>query len=293
MGGIPSLMNNGSVHARGSDEPGEAEWRKLAAERAGAQASTPDTEAGRSGIDETPKSPGTARQTLDLRAINSRLEELTDRSVWETQQSLQDWLKKKEAGQNPGEFRLTEFGATIYRTPGGNLQAPAEQKGTASAVKMDLTAGMPTGGRADAYFHTHPITALDERSGHSFSLKDIAEFTSAPGINAFVVQSKNKDGTINQQFALLRTAQTQDFFNLPSDQQRRILEAYNLRKGHLMYKLGKTEGEATRIADSELAKYSGLNLVYYEGKGGILERVEPEDPLAPAFWSEHLSPRSK
>jgi hypothetical protein len=300
MGRVPVSTDNASGDAPRSNGNGEhglgealSQWRIRLAERSEAQASAEPTEAARSGIDKLPASRDTAPQKLDLRPVDPRFKYLTDRSAWETQQKLQAWLKEKQAGRPVADFTVTEYGGGIYRTSDGKLQLPAEQETSETGLRVDITAGRPAGGRAEAYFHAHPITALDETSGQSFSGQDIVTFTHNPELNAFVVQSKNNDGTINQQFALMRTSETPDYFNLSSDQRERIASAYYLRMNNLESRQGKTEGEASRIAASELAKYSGLNLVYYEGKGGILERVEPEDPAAQAFWDAHIKPPSK
>jgi len=66
---------------------------------------------------------------------------------------------------------------------------------------------------------------------------------------------------------------------------RQLNDRYLDRVSGLMRERGMSTGEASQIAASGMAKY-GTQMVYYEGKDGVLERGDRELPDAKSFWEQ-------
>jgi hypothetical protein len=134
----------------------------------------------------------------------------------------------------------------------------------------------PEGCKLVAFFHYHPVLNLNDEHGYTFSGTDFFTFADKKELNAFVVQSKN-----GEQYALLRTVDTPS--SIEGKQFEKLYGRYLLRVGKLQFQKGMPYSKALQITASEMAKY-GTKMAYYEGRDGVLEWFDREEPDARGYW---------
>ncbi len=178
----------------------------------------------------------------------------------------------------PAQVNLTKFDNAFARQwnnsfPNGAAQEQAstlvsDKKGNLSLVnRVSGTTGhaVPNLSVSDDLqvlgpFHSHPLGAY---TGVSLSGGD-AGYLINNQQNVIIAQSGA------DQFMYMRTAQTPahvDFKRLNKDQNVRVAELMNQGTGKMSFPT------ATRIAARETAEK--MNLAYYQGSGGVLNRVSP------------------
>jgi hypothetical protein len=227
-----------------------------------------NSEADASGIGSVPGSLKTAPPRINLgQQVNGRIQK---HSADSQEASEKNAAKFGKYGQ--------EYGGTICKTRDGKLlQADTQIGQNPGVLPMDLGQA-PKDCKLLGFFHYHPVLDAKEQHGHAFSGKDFMKFASEKELNAFVVQSKG-----GKQFALLRTGDTPAVIEPRKAGQ--LNDRYLDRVSNLMRERGMSVGEASQIAASEMAKY-GTQMAYYEGKDGVLERVDRELPDAKSFWEQ-------
>ncbi len=186
-----------------------------------------------------PKSPADAPQRIDLSSMQKEFDKL--------------W-----AGSLPGGISQ-EQGGTLVSDATGALKLVNPGSGTAGTFSPNLSVDPKQ--TVLGVFHTHPYDATEgSYTGVSLSGGDAA-YTVITKQSAIIAQS----GT--EQFMYLRTAATPATVDAVA-----LNEAQNNRIGELVMG-GRSFPEASKIAAQETAKAQGL--AYYEGNGGVLNRVYP------------------
>lgn len=186
-----------------------------------------------------PKTPDAAPKSINLTKMNGTFDEL--------------WGKSLPSG------RSQEQGGTIVADANGDLSIVNTGGGRSGSFPANLNVG--EGKTVIGVFHTHPYDASEGgHTGVSLSRGD-AGYMIDRGHSVIIAQSGD------QQFAYLRTETTPprvSFDTLNRAQNQRITELVGQ---------GKSFPDASRIAAGETATSFGL--AYYEGKGGVLQRVKP------------------
>lgn len=186
-----------------------------------------------------PKTPEAAPKEINLSRMNGTFDEL--------------WGKSLPNGKSQ------EHGGTIVADANGNLSIVNAGGGRSGSFPANLN--VVQGQTVVGVFHTHPYDVTEGgHTGVSLSGGDAAYMIDR-GQNVIIAQSGD------QQFAYLRTESTPsrvNFDTLNRVQNHRVTELIGEGKGF---------AEASRIAAAETATNFGL--AYYEGKGGVLQRVKP------------------
>jgi uncharacterized Zn-binding protein involved in type VI secretion len=191
-----------------------------------------------------PKTPQEAPETINLSKMNGTFNEL--------------WGKSLPGGKSQ------EHGGTIVADANGNLAIVNTRGGTKGTFSPDFT--VRPGQTVVGVFHTHPYAASEGgHTGISFSGTDAASLVNGsqyhPQYSIDVLQSGEK------QFAYLRTEKSPLEVGIGMTQSNHMARYGELRAQ------GVAPAAASQIAASDTA--TNLGLAYYEGRNGVLKRVNP------------------
>lgn len=185
------------------------------------------------------KTPGNCPRQLDMSAMNKDFD--------------QQWANSFPGGVSQ------EQGGTIISDGTGKQKLINIAGGTSGSFSPNLSVGKNE--KVEGIFHTHPYDQTEGGyTGVSLSGGDAGYLINGKQ-NLIVAQSGM------EQFMYMRTDMTPDIVDLAS-----LNNAQNDRIAELLGQ-GSSFSDASKIAAKETAKSLGLG--YYEGRGGVFNRVYP------------------